>query len=166
MKSYTHLDQAPVQLVDIHDGLNDTLVMLKAYFKDGITVKSDFAQNLPRIEAYGSELNQVWTNIIDNALSAINENGEVILKTYRVDNCVVVEINDNGPGIPENIQSKIFDPFFTTKPPGEGTGLGLYVSYNIIVNKHKGQISVHSERGRTCFTVKLPLNLSNLNTPN
>jgi signal transduction histidine kinase len=164
MKSYAYLDQAPVQSVDIHDGLNDTLVMLKGYLKNGIQLRRDFAQNLPCIEAYGSELNQVWTNIIDNALNAIKENGELILKTYRENNWAVVEINDNGPGIPEDIQTKIFDPFFTTKPPGEGTGLGLYVSHNIIVNKHKGQISVHSEQGRTRFTVKLPLNLSDLNT--
>ena len=166
MKSYAYLDQAPVQLVDIHDCLNNTLLMVKGHLKEGIKVLTDFAQDLPPIEAYGSELNQVWTNIIDNALDALKENGELILKTYRENNWVVVEISDNGPGIPEDIRPKIFDPFFTTKPPGKGTGLGLYVSHNIIVNKHKGQISVHSERGKTCFTVKLHLILSDLNPSN
>jgi signal transduction histidine kinase len=166
MKSYSYLDRGPVQSVDIHDGLNDTLIMFKGYLKDDIQVRKDFAQNLPHLDVHGSELNQVWTNIIDNALNAIEENGEIIFKTYRENNWAVVEINDNGPGIPEDIQSKIFDPFFTTKPPGKGTGLGLYVSHNIIVNKHKGQISVHSKPGETRFIVKLPLNLPDLNTSN
>jgi signal transduction histidine kinase len=165
MKSYTYMDQAPEQSVDIHDGLNDTLLILTGYLKDGIQIKRDFAQDIPRIEAYGSELNQVWTNIIDNALHAIKKNGEIFVKTYREHSWAVVEITDNGPGIPQDIQSKIFDPFFTTKPPGEGTGLGLYVSHNIIVNKHKGQIAMHSEQGKTRFTVRLPLDRSATNTP-
>ena len=164
MKSYAYMDQAPRQSVDIHDGLNDTLMMLKGYFKNDIQVKREFARNLPRIEAYGSELNQVWTNIIDNALHAVRENGQLGLKTYRENNWIVVEIHDNGSGIPEDILPKIFDPFFTTKPTGQGTGLGLYVCHNIIVNKHKGRISVHSERGGTRFTVKLPLSLADVNT--
>jgi signal transduction histidine kinase len=165
MKSYVYLDQSPIQSVDIHAGLNDTLLMLQGNLKDKIHLKKDFAQNIPRIEAYGSELNQAWTNIIDNALHALKENGELIFKTYRENSWVVVEISDNGPGIPDEIQPKIFDPFFTTKPPGEGTGLGLYVSYNIIVTKHRGQISVQSEPGRTCFTVKLPLDHPDISKP-
>jgi signal transduction histidine kinase len=115
-------------------------VMLRSELRAGIQVRREYAQDLPRIEAFGSELNQVWTNIIDNAVSAIDGRGEIVLRTYRQDVWVVVEIRDTGPGIPQHIQSKIFDPFFTTKPPGKGTGLGLNISHNIIVQKHKGQI--------------------------
>ena len=158
LKSYTYLDQAPVQSIDIHEGLNDTLVMLRSKLKTGIQVRREYAQDLPRIEAFGSELNQVWTNIIDNAISAMEGQGEIVLRTYRKDAWIIVEIKDTGPGIPQNIQAKIFDPFFTTKPPGKGTGLGLNISYNIIVQKHKGKIAVHSKPGETCFEVKLPLN--------
>jgi signal transduction histidine kinase len=158
LKSYTYLDQAPVQSVDIHEGLNDTLVMLRSKLKAGVQVRRKYAQDLPRIEAFGSELNQVWTNLIDNAVSAMEGQGELVLRTYRQDAWVIVEIKDTGPGIPQNIQAKIFDPFFTTKPPGKGTGLGLSISHNIIVQKHKGKIAVYSRPGETCFEVKLPLN--------
>lgn len=157
LKSYTYMDQAPVQSVDVHEGLDNTLVMLRSKLKGGINVQRDYAADLPPIQAYGSELNQVWTNIIDNAAAAMQGQGEIILRTRREDKWGVVEIEDNGPGIPPEIQSKIFDPFFTTKPPGEGTGLGLNISHNIIVQKHKGQISVASQPGRTCFQIKLPL---------
>jgi signal transduction histidine kinase len=158
LKSYTYLDQAPVQSVDIHEGLNDTLVMLRSKLKAGVQVRREYAPDLPRIEAFGSELNQVWTNIIDNAVSAMEGQGEIVLRTYRHDAWVVVEIKDTGPGIPPDIQAKIFDPFFTTKAPGEGTGLGLNISHNIIVQKHKGKIAVNSRPGETCFEIKLPLN--------
>jgi len=158
LKSYTYLDQAPVQSVDIHEGLNDTLVMLRSKLRAGVQVRRDYAADLPRIEAFGSELNQVWTNIIDNAVSAMEGQGEIVLRTYRQDSWVIVEIKDTGPGIPQPIQEKIFDPFFTTKPPGKGTGLGLSISHNIIVQKHKGKIAVYSKPGETCFEVKLPLN--------
>jgi signal transduction histidine kinase len=158
LKSYTYLDQAPVQSVDIHEGLNDTLVMLHSKLKAGVHVRREYAQDLPRVEAFGSELNQVWTNIIDNAVSAMEGQGEIVVRTYRQDSWVIVEIKDTGPGIPQNIQAKIFDPFFTTKTPGKGTGLGLNISHNIIVQKHKGKIAVYSRPGETCFEVKLPLN--------
>ncbi|MEW5958367.1 MAG: response regulator [Chloroflexota bacterium] len=157
LKAYTYLDQAPVQNVNVHEGLDNTLVMLRGKLKKGVTVQRQYAADVPLIEAYGSELNQVWTNIIDNAIAAMNGQGEIILHTRRDGNWVVVEISDNGPGIPPAIQSQIFDPFFTTKPPGEGTGLGLNISHNIIVHKHKGEITVTSQPGRTCFQVKLPL---------
>jgi signal transduction histidine kinase len=160
LKSYTYLDQAPLQSVDIHEGLNDTLVMLRSELKVGIQVRREYAQDLPRIEALGSELNQVWTNIIDNAISAMEGHGEIVLRTSRQDPWVIVEITDTGPGIPQNIHGKIFDPFFTTKPPGKGTGLGLNISYNIIVHKHKGKITVYSKPGETRFEVKLPLNFA------
>lgn len=157
LKTYTYLDQAPVQNVDVHTGLENTLVMFRSRLKQGIVVHRRYAQDLPTIEAYGSELNQVWTNIIDNAITAMKGHGEIDLHTRREGNWVVVEITDNGPGIPKEIQSQIFDPFFTTKPPGEGTGLGLNISHNIIVQKHKGEIGVTSEPGKTCFQIKLPL---------
>ena len=160
LRSYSYLDQAPIQRIDIHEGLNSTLVILRSKLKDGITVRREYDPALPQIEAFGTELNQVWTNIIDNAVSAMNGVGELVLKTYREDPWVVVEIKDTGPGIPKDIQSKIFDPFFTTKAPGEGTGLGLNISHNIIAQKHHGTIDVSSKPGETCFVVKLPLDLS------
>jgi signal transduction histidine kinase len=158
LKTYTYLDQAPVQDVDVHEGLDNTLVMLRSKLKKGVTVHRDYCPNLPHIEAYGSELNQVWTNIIDNAVAAMNGQGEISLRTHYEGSWITIEIEDNGPGIPPDVQSKIFDPFFTTKAPGEGTGLGLNISHNIIVQKHHGQITVASQPGRTCFQIKLPVN--------
>lgn len=159
LKTYTNMDRAPVQDIDVHEGLENTLVMLHSKFGDGLVVHRDYTENLPLIEAYSSQLNQVWTHIIDNALSAMNGQGELTVHTRQEENRVVVEITDSGPGIPEEIQSKIFDPFFTTKAPGEGTGLGLNISYNIIVQKHKGQLNVISRPGMTCFQVKLPFKI-------
>lgn len=166
LKSYSYLDQGEIQSVDIHEGLNNTLVMLQSELKDGITVQREFAENLPCIQAYGNELNQVWTNIIDNATSAMNGNGKIIIRTAQEGDWAVVQIRDTGPGIPEDIQSKIFDPFFTTKPPGEGTGLGLNISHNIIAKKHKGKISVHSVPGETYFEIRLPLKLEEIESKN
>lgn len=160
LKTYTYLDQAPVQNVNVHEGLDNTLIMLRSKLKRGVTVERRYAENLPLIEALGSELNQVWTNIVDNAIAAMNGEGKLILETRHENGWVIVEITDNGPGIPLAIQSQIFDPFFTTKPPGEGTGLGLNISHNIVVQKHKGKLSVSSEPGRTCFQTKLPLTLA------
>ncbi|UCH59786.1 MAG: CoA-binding protein [Anaerolineales bacterium] len=157
LKSYVYLDQAPVQEVDIHEGLDNTLVMLRSKLKTGINVRREYTKNLPRIQAYGSELNQVWTNLIDNAIDAMEGNGELILRTALENDNVIVEIQDNGPGIPQEIQTKLFSPFFTTKPVGKGTGLGLNISYNII-QKHAGEIKLYSRPGKTCFTVILPIN--------
>lgn len=159
MKSYTYLDQAPLLEVDVHEGLENTLVIMQHKLKRGVQVKREYASNLPRIEAYASELNQVWTNIIDNAIDAMNGKGEITLKTHAEDNHVVVEITDIGPGIPEEIQSRIFDPFFTTKAPGKGTGLGLHISHDIVANRHHGQLLLESEVGQTTFKVILPLKL-------
>jgi signal transduction histidine kinase len=156
LKSYAYLDQAPVQSIDVHEGLDNTLVMLRSKLKAGVNVHRDYSPDLPRIQAYGSELNQVWTNIIDNAVDAMDGKGEITIRTRQEKDCVVVEIEDNGPGIPESVQSKIFDPFFTTKPVGKGTGLGLNISYNII-KKHHGEIRVDSHPGMTRFIVTLPL---------
>ena len=161
LKSYSYVDKAPVQSVNIHEGLDDTLVILRSKLK-GIQVDRDYAKDLPAIEAYGNELNQVWTNILDNAISAMQGSGKISIKTYLQNPWVVIEISDTGPGIPQEIQSKIYDPFFTTKPPGEGTGLGLNISHNIIVQKHKGTIDLHSQSGETCFKIKLPLKLDSL----
>jgi signal transduction histidine kinase len=158
VKSYSYLDQAPIQEVDVREGLENTLIILKHKLKQGVDVKRDFAEDLPRIEAYASELNQIWTNIIDNAIDAMNGQGEIALKTYRADDNVIVEICDNGPGIPIEIQARVFEPFFTTKPPGVGTGLGLNIVYNI-VQKHHALIKVDSKPGRTCFQVTLPIRL-------
>jgi signal transduction histidine kinase len=160
LKGYTYLDQAPIQMVDIHDGLDSTLVILRSKLKQGITVHREYDAYLPHIQARGSELNQVWTNIIDNAIGAMNGDGEITLRTQHDDEWVIVEIEDNGPGIPEEIIPNLFDPFFTTKPPGEGTGMGLNISRNIVVQKHQGQIDVHSRPGKTCFEVRLPLDCS------
>jgi len=156
-KSYTYMDKAPVQQVDLNKDLENTLLIMQSKLKREMTIRRDYAKDLPRIEAFGGELNQVWTNLIDNAIDAMGDKGELILKTRKADSWVIVEITDNGPGIPEQIQSRIFDPFFTTKPVGSGTGLGLNISHNIIVQKHHGQISFSSQPGRTRFTVRLPL---------
>ena len=156
LKAYSYLDQAPIQTVNVHEGLNSTLVILRSKLKQGVAVNRDYAADLPAIEAYGSELNQVWTNLIDNAIDAMNGKGEISLRTSYDDQWVMVEIEDNGPGIPAEIQPYIFDPFFTTKPPGQGTGLGLNISHNIIVQKHKGRVDVYSHPGMTRFEVRLP----------
>ncbi len=160
VKSYTYLDQAPLLEVDVHEGLENTLVIMQHKLKKGVTVKRDYAPNLPRIEAYASELNQVWTNIIDNAVDAMSGKGELKIKTYQKDHHVVVEITDNGPGIPEEIQSRIFEPFFTTKAPGQGTGLGLHISHDIIANHHHGQLTVQSKPGETKFRAVLPVKIN------
>jgi len=159
LKSYTYLDQAPIQTIDLRDGLDDTLTMLRSRLRDGITIRREYDAELPPIQAFGSELNQVWTNIVDNAIAAMDGSGELILRTYGDPPWAVVEIEDTGPGIPEEIQGRIFDPFFTTKPPGEGTGLGLNITHSIVVQRHEGTIEVRSEPGSTCFRVRLPLNL-------
>jgi signal transduction histidine kinase len=156
MKSYTYLDQAPLLEVDVHEGLENTLVIMQHKLKQGISIKREYASDLPRIEAYASELNQVWTNILDNAIGAMNGAGQITLRTYEKDNQVVVEIADNGPGIPTEILTRIFEPFFTTKPPGQGTGLGLHISHDIVANRHHGQLLVRSVPGETTFQAILP----------
>jgi signal transduction histidine kinase/predicted CoA-binding protein len=167
LKVYVYLDQAPVQPVDLHEGLDNTLVMLRSKLKSGVVVHREYAPEPLRIQAYGSELNQVWTNIIDNAVDAMDGRGEIFLRTKMDQEWAVVEIEDNGPGIPEEIVEKIFSPFFTTKAVGKGTGLGLNTSYNI-VKKHGGEIKVYSRPGKTVFQIHLPVNLNSVqggNTP-
>jgi signal transduction histidine kinase len=157
LKGYSYLGQAPVQEIDLREGLDNTLIILRSKLKQGIEVRRDYGADVPRVLAHGSELNQVWTNILDNAADALGGKGHITIRTRLRDPWAVVEIEDDGPGIPETAQPKIFDPFFTTKDPGKGTGLGLATTYSIIRNKHHGEIGFQSGPGKTIFTVKLPL---------
>ena len=157
LKAYSFMDQAPIQMVDIHAGLENTLVLLSSRFKNGTNIQRTYAHQLPRIQAYGSELNQVWTNLIDNAVDAVDGKGTIQVRTYQDLKWVVVEIEDDGPGIPDAIQHQVFDPFFTTKPIGKGAGLGLTICHNIIVQKHKGELDLYSKPGETRFVVRLPI---------
>ena len=155
-RQYSQLDRAPYQVIDIHDLLSSTLLMMSAKL-NGITVVKQYDKTLPKIPAYAAELNQVWTNLIDNAAQAMNGTGTLTITTKRDDDCVLVEIGDTGPGIPPDIQKRIFEPFFTTKPVGEGTGLGLDIAWRIVVNKHHGDLGVESAPGDTRFQVRLPI---------
>jgi signal transduction histidine kinase len=156
IKEYTYMDQAPEQEIDIHRGIDSTLTMLKFRLKRGVEVKRVYDSTLPRIFARGSELNQVWTNLIDNAIDAMGGKGELAIRTSRELDFVLVEIIDNGPGIPAAVKPHLFEPFFTTKDVGEGTGIGLDTVYRI-VRAHHGDVSVDSRPGRTNFQVRLPL---------
>lgn len=160
LKTYTHMDQAPVQSVDVREGLDNTLIILHNKLKRGVTVVREYADDLPLIQAYAGELNQVWTNIIDNAIDAMDGDGTLIVRARKDPPWIVVEIEDNGPGIPEENQLKIFDPFFTTKGPGEGTGLGLNISRTLIEKKHGGKIALRSRPGSTCFAIRLPIDFN------
>jgi signal transduction histidine kinase len=156
IKEYTYMDQAPVQNVDVVKSLENTLTILNHKLKHGIVVERDYGTVPLLVNSFGSDLNQVWTNIIDNAIDAMNGKGKLRLRTYTEDKFVVVEVVDNGTGIPVEIQSRIFEPFFTTKKVGEGTGLGLDTVQRII-KKHNGSIQVDSKVGETCFQIWLPL---------
>ena len=156
IKEYTYMDQAPVQNVDIVKSLETTLTILNYKLKKGVVVQRDYQRVPLLVNSFGSELNQVWTNIIDNAIDAMGGSGELRVRTYREDSCVVVEIGDNGPGISSEVQAHIFEPFFTTKAVGEGTGLGLDTVQRI-VKKHRGSIQVNSKPGDTRFQLWLPL---------
>lgn len=150
------MDQSPVQNVDIVKSLETTLTIMNHKLKRGVVVQRDYQKIPLLVNSFGSELNQVWTNIIDNAIDAMNGKGELRVRTYRDDGCVVVEIGDNGPGISDEVKTHIFEPFFTTKGVGEGTGLGLDTVQRI-VRKHRGSIQVISKPGDTRFHVLLPL---------
>jgi signal transduction histidine kinase len=156
IKEYSYMDQGPEQEVDIHHSLENTLIMLRHRLKQGIDVKLDFDRALPKICARGGELNQVWTNLIDNAADAMNGKGELRIRTARELDHVLVEIGDNGPGIPPEILDHLFEPFFTTKGVGNGTGLGLETARRI-VREHGGDISVLSAPGETRFQVRIPI---------
>ncbi len=155
IKDYSYMDQAPVQDVDLTKGLENTLTIIAHKLKKGVIIKRDYHPTPLLVNSYGSELNQVWTNIIDNAIDAMHGKGELRIKTFLEGDCAVVEIGDSGPGIPPEIQSRIFEPFFTTKGVGEGTGLGLDTTLRI-VHKHRGSINVISSPGDTRFQIRLP----------
>jgi signal transduction histidine kinase len=157
MKSYSHLDQGIQQEVNLHQGLEDTLRLFGHKLKCGIQVQRHYDQQIPKILAYGSELNQVWTNLIDNAIDAMDGKGLLEIITQQRDRFVRVDISDSGSGIPPDIQTRIFEPFFTTKSVGQGSGLGLETARRIVENRHHGTISFESKPGRTCFTICLPL---------
>ncbi|MCW0215327.1 MAG: ATP-binding protein [Pseudonocardia sp.] len=156
-KQYSQMDRAPYQTVDVHELLKSTLVMLARKIGDGVQVVKEFDRTLPRIPVYAAEMNQVWTNLIDNAVQAMDGHGTLTVRTAREDDQLLVEIADTGPGVPEEIRTRIFEPFFTTKPVGDGTGLGLDISWRIVVNRHHGDLRVVSEPGNTRFQVRLPL---------
>jgi signal transduction histidine kinase len=156
-KQYSQLDRAEHQQINVHSGLDSTLIMLGAKVVEGITVVKDYDLTLPDIPAYPAELNQVWTNLIDNALGAMKGSGTLTLRTCRDGDFVLIEVGDTGPGVPPQLSRQIFEPFFTTKPVGEGTGLGLDISWRIVVNRHGGDLLVKSVPGNTRFQVRLPL---------
>ncbi|MEU7059510.1 ATP-binding protein [Streptomyces sp. NPDC046197] len=162
-KQYSQLDRAPYQVADVHELLDSTLLMLSGKIGQRIKVVKQYDRTLPRIPAYPAELNQVWTNLIDNAVDAINGaggEGTLTVRTARHDDRLLVEFRDSGPGVPPEIRDRIFDPFFTTKPVGRGTGLGLDISWRIVVNKHRGTLRVESVPGDTRFQVLLPLTVT------
>ena len=159
MKNYSYMDQASLQKIDVHEGIENTLIILKHKLKYGMVVEREYGE-LPRICAYGPQLNQVWTNLIDNAIDAANGNGHLWIRTAVDEEYLLVEISDDGTGIPLGVRPRIFDPFFTTKDVGKGTGLGLDIARRIVVGQHKGKISVESKPGETRFQVRLPLNLA------
>jgi signal transduction histidine kinase len=156
-RQYSQLDRMPHQPTDLHAGLDATLVMMAAKTPDGVTVVKEYDRTLPLVPAYAGELNQVWTNLVHNALDAMEDGGTLTVRTAREGECALVEIVDTGPGIPEGLRRRVFEPFFTTKPVGQGTGLGLDVSYRIVVNRHRGDLRVQSVPGDTRFQVLLPL---------
>jgi signal transduction histidine kinase len=157
VKEYSYMDRAPEQEVDVHDGIEKTLLVLGHKVRPGIQIRREYDEHLPHIQANGAELNQVWTNLIDNAIDAMQGRGQIVIRTRRENSTVVVEIADQGPGIPPEVMSRIFDPFFTTKEPGKGTGLGLDIVRRIVVDGHHGDVSVESAPGDTRFSVRLPI---------
>jgi signal transduction histidine kinase len=156
-KQYSQMDRSPHQEIDLRVGLDATLVMLGAKIPSGVAVVKDYAADLPPVPAYAAELNQVWTNLIVNALDAMAGQGRLTVRTAKDGDCALVEIGDTGPGIPEELRRRVFEPFFTTKPVGQGTGLGLDVSWRIVTNRHGGDLRVVSQPGDTRFQVRLPL---------
>ena len=158
IKTYTHMDKAASRKVDVHAGLNSTLIMLGHKLKKGdVKVVRDYEKNLPHVCGHASELNQVWTNLLDNAIDAVDGHGRIKVRTASENGRVMVEVSDDGPGIPDNVRERIFERFYTTKDVGEGTGLGLDISYRVVVEDHKGDIRVLSEPGDTRFQVRLPV---------
>ncbi len=159
VKGYSHMDRGTEQVVDLHEGLESTLVIL-AHRLRNVTVSRDYDRSLPSVRVFGNTLNQVWTNILDNAIDATDNNGTIFIRTRRQDGHGLVEIEDDGRGIPPDDLACIFEPFFTTKPQGQGTGLGLDTAWRIVTKEHGGMIEVESEAGRTVFRVSIPIESS------
>ncbi|GAA0945430.1 ATP-binding protein [Nonomuraea longicatena] len=156
-KQYSQMDRAPFQMVDVHELLDSTITIFRGKIGPGISVVTDYDRTVPQIPAYAGELNQVWTNLIHNALDAMGAEGTLTIRTVHDADWAIVEIGDTGPGVPEAIRERIFEPFFTTKAVGEGTGLGLDISYRIVAGRHGGEIRCRSVPGDTWFEVRLPL---------
>jgi signal transduction histidine kinase len=163
-KQYSQMDRAPHQWLDLHEGLFATMTMLKPKLS-GIQIVKELDKSLPRIPGYPAELNQVWTNLIQNARDAMDGSGTLTIRTRRDGDCAVVEVEDTGPGIPPEIRNRIFEPFFTTKAVGQGTGLGLDVSFRVVVNRHHGDLRVESAPGHTVFRVALPMTEAGATAP-
>lgn len=161
MKSYSYLDRGARQTIDVHEGIEDTLRLFSHRFKQGVEIRRNYDRDLPKIDVYGSELNQVWTNLIDNAIDAMDGKGTLELTTVREGRSIRVDITDSGSGIPPEIRSRIFESFFTTKSVGEGSGLGLDIVRRILENRHHGSISIESQPGKTRFSIRLPLDENN-----
>jgi signal transduction histidine kinase len=157
MQSYSYMDRGARQVVDVHDGIDDTLQLFSYKLKQGIEIRRTYNRTLPQILAYGSELNQVWTHLIDNAIDATDGSGTIEIATARKGDRLLVEISDSGCGIPADLQSRIFEPFFTTKPVGQGSGLGLDIVRRVVENRHRGTVALVSRPGRTTFSVCLPI---------
>src|SRR5689334_16917410 len=158
VKTYAYMDRGGVVEADIHEGLETTLVVLNHKLKHtSIVVERSYDRSLPKLTVHGSELNQVWTNLLDNAICALGEQGTITIATRREGSCAIVEIADDGPGVPADIQDRIFDAFFTTKDVGAGTGLGLSTARRIVDERHHGSLTVSSRPGATTFRVSLPL---------
>jgi signal transduction histidine kinase len=157
VRSYSQLDRASMQQISLSEGIESTLVMLTHKLKDGVTVVRDYGNHVPRIEAYAGELNQVWTNLMTNAIEAMGGTGTLRVSTRVNENGVIVEIGDTGPGMPNEVQAHAFEPFYTTKDVGKGTGLGLDISRRIIVERHGGDITIEPRPDETVLRVWLPL---------
>jgi signal transduction histidine kinase len=157
VKSYSQMDRASMQRIDVTDGLESTMVMLAHKIPAGITVVRDYGTNVPPIEAHAGELNQVWTNLIDNALDAMDGAGTLRLTTRAEHNDVVIEVGDTGPGMPPEVTARAFEAFYTTKDVGKGTGLGLDIARRIIVERHGGTIVIDSRPGETVLCVRIPV---------
>ncbi|MBO0833807.1 MAG: histidine kinase, partial [Actinobacteria bacterium] len=156
-KQYSQLDRAPYQVVDVHELLDSTLAMLGGKIGNGVAVLREYDRSLPRIPCFPAEINQVWTNLIDNAVAAMDGSGTLTVRTALDRDQVLVDIGDTGPGVPADIRQRIFEPFFTTKPVGQGTGLGLDICWRIVVGRHHGDLRMQSVPGDTHFQVRLPL---------
>jgi signal transduction histidine kinase len=156
-KQYSQLDRAEQRWIDLHEGLDSTLVMMAGKLGSDIRVIKEYDRGLPQVLAYPGELNQVWTNLIDNAIDAMAGAGTLTVRTAREGDFALVEIGDTGPGVPKDLRERVFEPFFTTKPIGQGTGLGLDVSWRIVVNRHAGDLRVVSHPGDTRFQARLPI---------